>query len=128
MWSMEDIENGGFWTSLSKETERAKILKALGQADLSGQDLEKNPMQVSDILIHKVTVATDSGDRDEFIRTVLISPDGKTCAFVSDGVLGSIRNICMVFGEPKWNPAIKVKAVLVKTRRGFRTYNLEVVE
>lgn len=128
MWNLEEIENGGFWTSLNRDTEKRMILRALGQPTRSGSDLEKTPMEVSDVLVHKVNVTTDAGDSEEYIRVVLISPSGETCAFVSNGILSSLRNLIQVFGEPKWVPPLKIKATLVKTRRGFRTYNLEVVE
>lgn len=129
MFSVEDIKCGEMYTSLKSDSvaDKMKLLAAMGQADKKGDDLEKEPMLVSDVLLHKVTVTSESGDSADSIRTVLISPEGKTCAFVSEGIVSSLANVFQVFGEPTWDKPLSLQAVMVKTRKGFRTYNLRVV-
>lgn len=129
MFNAQEIMAGQIYTSLKNDStaDKIKLLAAMGQADLKGDQLEKEPMEVSDVLLHKVSVTSDSGDSVDYIRTVLISPDGKTCAFVSDGIVSSLENVMEVFGDPSWDKPLRLQAVMVKTRKGFRTYNLRVL-
>lgn len=129
MFNEEEILAGVPYTSLKSDSmaDKMKLLAAMGQADMKGDDLEKAPLEVADILLHAVTVTSDSGDSAQYIRTVLISPEGKTAAFVSNGIVSSLANVMQVFGEAPWKPALKLQAFVVKTRKGFRTYNLRVV-
>lgn len=128
MFDIAEIKETGFFTTLNRDTDKMLMVKALGNADMKGEELEREPMLVSDVMIHMVPVKSDTDEETLAPRTVLISPDGKTAAFVSDGILSSLKNLIFVYGELPWKPALKVRASLVKTRKGYRTYNLTIEE
>jgi hypothetical protein len=79
--------------------------------------------KVNDVTIHAATVTQDDGEVIEVRRTVLHTDKGVNVAAVSEGVVGSIRQISALYGPPPWD-GLKLKAVQKSTRKGFRTYRL----
>ena len=129
-FDLESIRAGGMYTSLKGDTteDKMKLLAAMGQADVKGEELEKEPLSVADVMLHPVTITDEkTGASVDCVRTVLISPDGRTAAFVSDGIVSSLGNVIQVFGEPTWTKPLLMQVVQVNTRKGRRTYNLRVV-
>lgn len=118
-----------FWTSLETTDIKGKmaVQKALGNSDYKAEDIAQVPFPVRDVVVHNVRIESDNGETVEAYRAVLISPDGKTVSFTSEGVIASLRSIFSIFGLPPWQPALLVQAKDVKTRRGYRTINLVVV-
>ncbi len=116
------------WASLDTSTEEGKInlIKALGNADYSAEDLAKVPFPTENIVVHQVNIETEDGETIEANRTVLIGPDGQTASFVSQGVISSLRNIFAVFGLPPWKPPLALSVKEVRTRKGWKTLNLIV--
>lgn len=127
-------QNPGLWTSISLDRP-AMILNALGDSDYNLLDFCEagGIVECADILSHPVSIAKE-GEKgepetfDECLRCVLIDTQGKTYSSVANGVKTSISNIMMIFGLPPFDPPIKIKAKTAKTRRGFKTINLKVIE
>lgn len=119
------------FTTLPQETDEQKalVLKAATSApDMKPADLMGTPFPMANILAHQVTLMNDkSGELVTAVRCVLINPDGKTAGFVSEGVQRNLAMIFQLFGKPPYNPALFVRVKQVDTRRGNRTYTLEVL-
>lgn len=119
------------WTSLPQNTdeERALVLKAATSApDLKPADLMMTPFPMANILAHSVTLFNDkTGEYLNAVRCVLIDPGGKTASFVSEGIQKNLGMVFQLFGKPPFSPALFVRVKQVDTRRGNRTYNLEVL-
>ena len=108
---------------------KKQAFRCMSACDTPNEELRQNVFEVENIFIHEVSLADENtGERVKMARTVLVSPQGKTTAFVSQGVLTSLQNLVMLFGMPPWKPALKVKVKEVITRRKFRVYNLELME
>lgn len=62
-------------------------------------------------------------------RIVLISPSGESYQAVSMGVYGSLKKILQLFGDPStWEFALRCVARRVKTRRGYYTTTVEILD
>lgn len=121
------VQNPGLWTSLSTP---AAILNSLGQSDFNLIEFcnAGGVIVTEHILSHPVTIEKEDGELEEALRVVLVDNQGKTYSSVATGVKKSISNLFMIFGLPPYNPPVKLKAVEVRTRKGFRTVNLKAVE
>lgn len=79
--------------------------------------------------VHRVSILNDqTGEINTPCRCVLISPDRKQFACVSDQVARDLFGIIQTFGMGPFDPAIDVQIVEVKTRKGFRCYRLVPTE
>lgn len=86
-------------------------------------------LHVQDVVMHSATVTDEAGDPKPTLRTILVGTDPETgertfYASVSDGVVDSIALLSDLYGNPPWKPALDLKLVIAKTRRGFRTFKL----
>lgn len=118
------------FTSINIATDEGKRLayKCMTAADTPNEKLKDEVFIVENIFIHEVTLLDEeTGERMNIPRTVLVSPDGKTTAFVSQGILSSIQNLAMLYGMPPWKPGLKVMLKESKTRKKFTVYNLQLV-
>jgi len=117
------------WSSIDVSTREGKmqVQKALGTADYTADDLKQVPFPVQNIVVHSVKIESEDGGVINAVRTVLISPDGKTASFVSGGILSSLRNIFSLFGIPPYDEPLNMIVKETKTRKGWRTLNLIVV-
>lgn len=59
------------------------------------------------------------------IRTVLIAPDGRTLAFVSDGITTSLDLIRALRGDGPYDPPLNIVIRKVKTRRGYTLLKMQ---
>lgn len=132
-------EEGGFgfngplalWTSIDKTTDEGKalILRAsTGQADLKAEDIMADPFPMQHLLAQKVQILEErTGELVTMDRVVLISPDGKTVSFVSAGIMNCLKYIMGLYGRPPYQVPLWVRTRLVTTRKGFKTWNLDIV-
>lgn len=122
------------WTSLDPKEDGPALVNALNKADLNLLDFcNENPSEIiymRDIVAHTVQLTTQDGEIVETLRNVIIDVNGTSYHSVSDGIRTSLSKIMMVYGEPGFWPeaGIPVRAIRVKTRRGFYTANLVLVE
>ena len=92
---------------------------------MSMQDCRDKEIAVKYFYAHRVQIAGPSaGEYVDAIRCVLIDSNGVPFAFVSDGIAADLAQMIYTFGLQPWVPAVLVKPVEVKTRRGYRTYRL----
>jgi hypothetical protein len=75
-----------------------------------------------------VTVADDkTGEVNDTVRTVLLDADGKAYAAISDGLIGSLRDVFGIMGQPStWPEPLPVKVVEKRGRSGFRFMKIEL--
>ena len=119
------------FTTLDLNTIKGKILaaKCMTGGDTQNEDLLTNTFLLQNVFIHEVElVDEETGEMSKAERAVLISPEGKTVAFVSGGVVKGIKNLVALFGMPPWDNPLPVYTKRQKTRRGFYTLNLLVDE
>lgn len=114
--------------SRSKE-ERAAVV-ALRNADwVRGNSLINTEFEISHYIAHPVSlVDKETGELVPQVRLVFPQLDGKPIAFVSNGVLGSMRDLVFVTGrEPPWDPPIRVKLLRLPSSPPNFIFKLEYV-
>jgi hypothetical protein len=115
------------FTSLDTATEKGRAMTMVFMQTGAAQPLADNTdvvLNVQDFIVHRVNYVDKDGVEQEGDRVILIQPDGKAFAAVSNGIRNSLGMLLAVFGSPPWKPARKVKCVAVKTRRSFTTLTL----
>lgn len=75
-------------------------------------------------LARQVEFVSEAGEAIPLPRIVLVSPDGATVAFTSDGALQSFDLIRQLCGDGPWDPPLPISAVPIRTRRNYRTFRL----
>lgn len=76
-------------------------------------------IEMSHISIEAVGVRNEQGDYVEAPRIVIIDKDGNGYGCVSVGVLQSLKRLCSLIGTPDtWDEPVKIKPVLVSTKKG----------
>lgn len=120
-----------FWTTIKPDSEPSKrlIVKAMGDADFTADTLEGRVIRVQHVLTKLARrVNPETGEISEWVRCVLVEPDGTTVAFGSKGVIDSLAMLIELFGMPPWNPAQAVKLTVVKTGGKNRFYRLDLAD
>jgi hypothetical protein len=119
------------WTSIDDTTPEGKALILRAASDKGNVDpdnLIANPFPVQHVLAQKVhLVASDTGELVQANRVALIAANGDIVSFVSQGIINSLGLIFRLYGKPPFDPVLKIRLRRIKTRRGFTTYNLDVV-
>ena len=120
-----------YWTNLIPDSPKlaAAMVKASGKADYTADDLPDGKMDVSYLLVQEVEL--EDAHTSELIkvpRVVLMDQYGKSCQFVSIGIMGSIKMLITLFGRGPWIPPLPCKLVRGKTRSGFNIFRLELDE
>lgn len=87
-------------------------------------DLKEKPAKIVHVTMHAATVLTEDGEVIEVLRTVLTDSKGVNYAAVSDGVVGSIKQIAALYGPPPWDPPLELEMIEKNTRKGWRVYRL----
>lgn len=93
--------NGVFSTITGTDFDSKKaILNAMTNAKPIADDLG-TVINLENIVAQAVTVNdAATGDEVDAVRVILIDADGTAYAAVSDGIMGSLRDIFAVLGEP----------------------------
>lgn len=119
-----------FATSLDLSDRDQKILafRACQSQDLQAEDVIGQDFPIKHWLnVDASAVNPDTGELSEFVRTVLITEDGKLIGMASDWVLSSLMSLQAFFGRAPWSPAIRVKISAQKSRNGRRFFLLDVL-
>ena len=123
-WLPAPGEMAAVVTTLNLDTDAKKILRCMNDT-MPVTALAEKSAKIVDIIVHSATVLNDeTGEYTEVKRTVLISDKGINYASMSEGVLGSVKQISAIFGPPPWDPALDLKMIEKQTRKGRRTYIL----
>lgn len=119
------------WTNCNVENVhgRRALMKMRCRADRPGDELVGQLVHVTHAMVHEVHLTKEDGAETVSLpRTVFFAADGSTLAFVSMGAYESLRFILAIYGQGPWEPPLPVRVRQVKTRSGFRTYELLVEE
>ncbi|KKN42664.1 hypothetical protein LCGC14_0711160 [marine sediment metagenome] len=57
------------------------------------------PRLIQDVIMHDgVFVDQETGEKKQFVRTILVTPEGVACATTSDGVVQSLQELSQIYG------------------------------
>lgn len=106
---------------------RKATLNAVTNAEPLADHLNET-IELVHIVAQAVTIADDkTGEVTETVRTILLAADGSAYAAVSEGILGSLRDIFGIMGQPDtWPEPLPVKVVEKRGRSGFRFMKIEL--
>lgn len=107
------------WTTFNMEDEEQarRYLIAKSAADLNFDGLDGHSFPVEHIIVHQAeSTNPETGQVDQFLRTVLVAPDGRSVGFGSIGVVNSLRDLIAAYKMPPWKPARWIRVVRRKAR------------
>lgn len=103
--------------------------KATGGEAVDASAMRGEVFSIQHFYVHEIQLRdVQTGKYSKKIRSVLIDPNGKQVAVVSDGVAKDLAGMIHVFGLGAWNPPVEVTIEQVKTRAGFQVYRLVPTE
>lgn len=81
------------------------------------------------VVVQAVTIVDDkTGEATDAVRAILLDADGSAYAATSDGLMGSLRDVFGIMGQPDtWPEPLPIKVVEKRGRSGFRFYKIELV-
>lgn len=117
------------WTSIDRKDDSGKALylKCKGNADRDPAWMEQNMFSIQHVLLQHILLTNkETGEINPATRTVLIDPNGQTVAFVSDGIVEAIVDLCSpdMYGKPPWSPPLRMKLKVFLTASKRRRYDL----
>lgn len=118
-----------YWSNLPEKTDegRALILKCHADADLKGNEMIGKVFDTKWLMAHPVEITDEkTGEITDAVRTVLVSPEGRTMSFVSSGILRSLRVMVMLYGRGPWDPPLPLEVKQINTRNSRRTFTLTI--
>lgn len=127
--SITDTSNEGFYSSLVANTfeDRIKIAAAMTTSEPVDKHLGE-VIQLENFIVQVVTLVDDDGTVNDAPRVILIDADGTTYHATSTGLLGSLRNIVKMVGEPAvWEKPIAITVNRERTRKGFNVFTIRFV-
>jgi len=134
MHELQTIFNGAtdgldFFSSLPSETDQDKksLFNYINSPDGLEESIDKI-IDVQDIIMQKVVLENEkTGEENQALRIILVTPKGEAYACVSSGVTQSVRMLFNIYGSPTWEKPIKLKAVKKNGKKGFKFTTLELV-
>jgi hypothetical protein len=117
-----------YWASwpVATQSDRVLVHNARNKEAKRLDDVLNQTLLLKGAIAHHATVEVEGGEMMQCVRVVLILNDGTTIAGVSDGLVASVRDLVTNFGEGPWPKPLPIIPRQVKTRKGYRTYKLEV--
>lgn len=100
----------------------ARESDAIDISSLVGQEIA-----VEWIYLHPVERDGEAGEMDQWVRTVLIDPDGTVYQSSSQGVAEMAYAAMRTFRGEKFTPPLRFKIRQVKTARGFQRHGLQPI-
>lgn len=89
---------------------------------LVGQEID-----VEWVYLHPVEREEGGGELSQWVRSVLIDPDGTVYQSSAQGVAEMVYAACRTFGWEQFKPALRFKVRQTKTSRGFIRHGLQPV-
>jgi hypothetical protein len=117
------------WTSIKDPIDQYNASRATGW---TADDLKDKDILVQDAYVKRIPMTDpNTGEPKMAIRTVLVGPKDKTgnveyYQFVSDGVVGCLKDLMTIFAPMPWVPAMKLRVEKIKVKKG-NVINLRVV-
>lgn len=131
MMDMLSNPGGSFLCSIKDNGDRASKVAIYNAINSKGQSLDETNGAVINVVnyaAHPVRMVDENtGELVEAVRIILIDENGVNYDAVSQGVASSLQKILAIVGPAPWEPALAMKMVTQKTRKGFKTNTLELV-
>ncbi|WP_434785694.1 hypothetical protein, partial [Bacillus velezensis] len=107
-----------------------KLYNAVSNAEHSLSDHIGEVIEITDMIAHAVELEDEVTKQTiKAMRVVLLTADGQGYHSVSQGVASSLQRIIGIVGQGPWSDEpLKIVPKEVKTRRGFRTLTLALVD
>lgn len=107
--------------------ERKATLNAVTNAEPIADNLD-TVIQLAHVVTQSVTITDDkSGEMHDAVRVILIDASGVSYAAVSEGLMGSLRDVFGIMGHPStWPEPLPIKVVEKRGRSGFRFMKIEL--
>ncbi|WP_063336311.1 hypothetical protein [Bacillus subtilis] len=107
-----------------------KLYNAVSNAEHSLSDHIGEVIEITDMVAHAVELEDEvTKETIQAMRVVLLTADGQGYHSVSQGVASSLQRIIGIVGQGPWtDEPLKVVPKEVKTRRGFKTLTLALVD
>lgn len=121
-------QNGIFTTVKGDDFEtKTKIFNAVNDAE-NISDLNGKPFEITDMVIETAEFVNDrTGEVDQAVRTIFITPDGKAYQAFSGPVFNAAKRILTLLGDPSdWPAPLKVK-VTEEGKGVSRYYKLTLI-
>lgn len=107
--------------------QRKLALRAALNQDVRAEDVIGKVFQVQHWLTTDASRTNpDTGEVEEFVRTVLIDENGTRVSAGSEWLIASIMVIESMVGPAPWNPPLALKIVEGKSRQGYTFYSLDL--
>lgn len=110
------------------QDQRKLAVRAALNQDVRAEDVLGKTLNA----VHWVTMDAsrtnpDTGEVEEFVRTVLVEDTGNRVSAGSDWIIASIMVIESLIGPAPWNPPLAMRIVAGKSRQGHTFYSLDLV-
>lgn len=118
-----------YWCSIPADTVEGKMLRYAARQGKAEQaaDAVNREIVVTDLLLHGVTMTSDSGEVKDLTRSVMVLDDGTMVGSCSTGIVGCLKTACAEFGLPPWRPGLRFKVIRIPLKQNQQTYKLEPV-
>lgn len=116
------VQNGIFTTVKGDDFEtKTKIFNAVNDAE-SVSDLNGKPFEITDMVIETAEFMNEkTGEVDQAVRTIFITPDGKAYQVFSGPVFNAAKRILTLLGDPAdWPAPLKVR--VTEEGKGINRY------
>lgn len=108
--------------------EKKALVNLMNNPDKRLADAINMEITVKDIYVEQVElVKEETGEIKTCPRIVLIAEDGTSYGCVSYGILGSLKKIMAVYGQPTWTDPVVVKPVFINKGNDRRILSLLLV-
>lgn len=121
-------KNGIFTTVKGDDFEtKTKIFNAVNDAE-NISDLNGKPFEITDMVIEVAEFVNEkTGEVDQAVRTIFITPDGKAYQAFSGPVFNAAKRILTLLGDPSdWPAPLKVR-VTEEGKGVNRYYKLSLI-
>lgn len=116
-----------FSGSVKTPEDKKRLVNAMNNPDKRLADMVNTEIQVKDLYVEQVEMVNETGELQTCPRIVLIDADGVSYGCVSYGVLGSLKKIMAVYGQPTWEDPVVVKPVFITKGNDRRILSLLLV-
>lgn len=116
-----------FSGSVKTPEDKKRLVNAMNNPDKRLADMVNTEIHVKDLYVEQVEMARETGELQTCPRIVLIDADGVSYGCVSYGVLGSLKKIMAVYGQPTWEDPVVVKPVFITKGNDRRILSLLLV-
>jgi hypothetical protein len=129
--SFDPDESKIMFCSIDGDTRAKQILiyNIVAGSTQSLGDMVGTKIEVQDVIAHSVRLTSqETGEIQELIRTILVSPDGSAYSAVSFGVANCLKKLMKIVGPPPWSPPLVLVPRQTRTSSNRQILLLEAIE